>query len=78
MSDKVNQLRQSVGAAVEVQISEDQLRMTALEYATRSTGAVPINNDEFIARAGLIYAFLKDGPSAFPTIKPVDTGGLPG
>lgn len=64
MSDKVNQLRQSVGAAVDVQISEDQLRMTALEYATRSTGAVPIYGPEFIVRAGLIYEFLKEGPKA--------------
>lgn len=78
MSDKVNQLRQSVGATVEVQISEDQLRMTALEYATRSTGAVPIHNDEFIARAGLIYDFLKDGPAKALADKSVDTGGLPG
>lgn len=46
------------------EITEDQLRITSLGYATR--GASTISNDfgdkAFISRATAIYDFLKNGP----------------
>lgn len=63
MSDhKVRELRQSAGA--EPGISEDQLRVTALEYTTRSSGGTVgiATTEDFIGRATAIYGFLKNGP----------------
>lgn len=79
MNQKVNQLRQSVGAEVQVQVDQIQVRTMALEYAVRALAAKSDLADNYLKLAGDIHAFLTHGPRevADGTLDKVDIGHHP-